>query len=153
MRYLSLSGLVLCGLLINTQRVAAEERPIRVEVSAFEYGALGRFFGQDKIQHFGLSRLLLETDGFALHEPDWEGGERRLIVNGATVIGANEDALFIDTVNVAFDPVTGIAIGTLEFAGGTGRFADAVGSAEVLLLFDFYGIYTVEILIDGTVDY
>jgi len=64
---------------------------------------------------------------------------------------ANGDALFaIGTAD--FDVDTGIAIGTLTFTGGTGRFQDANGSADMMIDFDedFSSFF---FLIDGSIDY
>jgi len=64
---------------------------------------------------------------------------------------ANGDRLFA-TSAVDFDMDTGIAIGTLTFTGGTGRFEDAAGSADVIFVLD-PDLQSFYFLIDGSVDY
>ena len=59
----------------------------------------------------------------------------RLIYIPGDFRAANGDRLFA-TSAVDFDVDTGIAIGTLTFTGGTGRFQDATGSADVMFVLD-----------------
>jgi hypothetical protein len=75
----------------------------------------------------------------------------------AYLIAANGDWLYLDCVAdyvLDYDTGLGIAIGTATFDGGTGRFQDATGSADVM--FDFDPIahsYSFRFLIDGSINY
>ena len=73
--------------------------------------------------------------------------------NGYLKSASGDDLNFqFDDSFYSFDPATGIVSATLTFTGGTGRFQDATGSADVM--FDFTAdFYHFDFLIDGTIDY
>ena len=75
----------------------------------------------------------------------------------AYLTAANGDRLYLDSavyndVDPATGIATGIAIGTLTFKGGTGRFQAATGSADVMFVFDTNYQHFL-FLIDGSIDY
>ena len=143
---------LVCALLGLAAPARAGERPFYAEGEAIRVssGHTERYFGDTEVMHFGLARLVFEARSSALYPPE-EGVDPRVVVTSAFLLAANGDQLFLD-VDVELDPDTGIAVGTLTFAGGTGRFADAAGTADVLLLFgDRYRSF--DFLIAGTIDY
>ena len=50
------------------------------------------------------------------------------------------------------DPATGVVSATVTFTGGTGRFQDATGSADVIIVFDS-NLSQFLFVIDGSIDY
>jgi hypothetical protein len=63
--------------------------------------------------------------------------------------------LYLDSdvdYDLDYDTSIGIAIGTLTFAGGTGRFQAATGSADVMFVFDL-NLQHFLFLIDGSINY
>jgi hypothetical protein len=68
---------------------------------------------------------------------------------------ANGDRLFATSAtdyDIDYDTGIGIAIGTLTFTGGTGRFQDATGNADVMFIFDL-NLDQFLFVIDGSIDY
>jgi len=70
---------------------------------------------------------------------------------------SSDDTLYGSVDDHAFDPTTGMMIISMHFSGGTGRFADATGNAELLIVFDnWLGGYLQAISVwslNGTLNY
>ena len=157
---LSLALAALTLLAVGTPAHAGE-RPIHAEgrgnLRAIEFYT-PLLAGPGKSQHLGGCYLFIFLN---YAEVFWYGN----IVPTELVLGAsNGDNLFA-TVDSEFDPETGIVAGTITFAGGTGRFADATGSASLLIVPDTYWFVDVEgypypvhgtrfsWALEGTIDY
>ncbi len=124
---------------------AAEERPL---VASGEGSASnGGFQGVGQATHLGRSSLTgdLYTDFLAFGV---------FFANGGSLESANHDFLrfVFDEDAYDFNPATGVVSTTVTFTGGTGRFQNATGSADVMFDFDQY-FYNFEFLIDGSIDY
>jgi hypothetical protein len=77
-----------------------------------------------------------------------------LLSSGGTLDVASGDGLYFvfDEEGYYLDQATGIVSTTVTFTGGTGRFQDVTGSAD--LIFDFDSNFQrFEFLIDGSIDY
>ena len=123
---------------------AAEERPFQATGVGFiahdGYLLALTFEGT----HLGKARFDGNVDPDLLQYP-------YILEIPAYLTAANGDRLYLDSV-VYNDVDTGIAIGTLTFNGGTGRFQDATGSADVMFVFDL-NLQHFLFLIDGSIDY
>jgi hypothetical protein len=156
-RLVSLALLAL-ALLGPTSPAQAGERPFKGESSGtitsndpsgdVDYD-LGGFGGE--ATHLG--RFIFSSgsvDAFALVYED------RLLIPSAYLRAANGDEVSA-SVEAEFDPDTGLFLGTMNFAGGTGRFIDATGGAEVAFRLvptsDGSGTYSFDVVIDGVIDY
>jgi hypothetical protein len=156
-RFRTLLGLTLAvvTVLVINPGVRAEEQPFRV------YGSGGLDLSSDPtIRGLGLSTQLgrcalsIPLDSFAL---DYEGD---LVPLGLRLHGwpANQRHDYIDAdVNATFDPETGMLVGTVMFTGGSGRFADATGSATLLIMFHDWtgpdGNLSLDFVMEGTIEY
>ena len=142
-------ALVVLALLGISRPVLAEERPFQLQrghISASVYEdtfASVHVFGE--ITHLGLTRgggdvLVLSPTGLDTFD----------VIGTIVFIAANGDRLYASFVGSGFlDDFLRIAglEGTLTFVGGTGRFADASGSADLMFL---SGVGS---SIEGTIDY
>ena len=142
-------ALATLSLLAASTPAQAGERPIhaagRGALNAPDFFASGALYGSGKGEHLGRCGLFIPLDFDEL----WRHGtlDTQYLQLGA----ASGDQLFA-TVDSEFDPATGILAGTITFAGGTGRFADASGSARLLIVPDTSWFYYshVPYPIDGT---
>jgi hypothetical protein len=104
---------------------AAEERPFR---AGGEGGILPpTFAASGEATHLGHSLLYAQIDYDRLRD------EGRLVLSNALLASADGEAVYLN-INVTLDLDTGVAVGTVEFAGGTGRFQGATGSADVMFV-------------------
>jgi hypothetical protein len=108
---------------------------------------------------FAVGGAPLTAAGKATHLGRWTGPGRVTfaVVNGVltakgteTFRAANGDLLF-STFSVVQDPATMEFIGTYTFVGGTGRFADAEGEADLVAIPQGGGQF--DFTLDGTIDY
>lgn len=76
-----------------------------------------------------------------------------ILADGDSIItAANGDELHVTITGAVLDTNTGIATGSFDFAGGTGRFANASGSAPFEVLQDFDS-GTFGVVANGMIDY
>ena len=131
-------------LLAAVAPAAAEERPFK----ATGVGGIGRS-GEMYARGFEGTHLgkAIFYGGVDLDEAQYPV----ILKIPAYLTAANGDRLYLDSV-VYNDVDTGIAIGTLTFNGGTGRFRDATGSADVMFVFD-PDFQHFLFLIDGSIDF
>ena len=137
-RFSILLGLVLAALTLLSAGTPAHagERPIQAAgrglLLAPDFESPSALVGPGKGEHLGKCSLYISLDRNEL----WESGNN-VVPQFLLLEAANGDRLFA-TVDSEFDPETGIIAGTITFAGGTGRFADATGSARLLIVPDTY---------------
>ena len=141
MKYLSVVMLVL----VLATSIQAKERYHAARGSGHFTDAAGGFVSEGIATHVGpFSEVgavqLTPTDDPAVFQ----------LSGSATHTAANGDQLF-ETIAGTLNVVTGAGTATMTFVGGTGRFANASGSAifELQLVGDGAFVYTGE----GTIDY
>ena len=123
---------------------AAKERPFKASGEGFVNGNL---YSRCEAMHLGRSFLDVTAASYFL-----ENG--LFLARGGKLTSASGDELYFvfDEEYYLFDTANGVVSGTLTFTGGTGRFEDATGSADVM--FDFEpSFYNFRFLIDGSIDY
>lgn len=128
---------------------------------AFGTGSIssGGMYAQDfKATHLGHTNSLLVSfsqaslENNCIFAPDNIGG----ILPPGVLTSANGDVLYFyfDADWYVIDVETGVVNTTVTFTGGTGRFQDATGSADVVLDFlDVFIFQSFSFLIDGSIDY
>jgi hypothetical protein len=144
-RFAAVLLLVVAGALAPA---AAKERPFK---ASGEGDVAGDLYGGGKATHLGRSSLYV-----GLHvDPE---SYFYFVPYGAYLTSASGDRLYFDfdADYYVFVGTTGIISATVTFTGGTGRFQDATGSADVV--FDLYqylfnGGFSFTFLIDGSIDY
>jgi hypothetical protein len=140
-------------LLAPTPRTLAGERSIEAMGSGFLDAAsyYPEIRGPGEGDHLGRCGLFLALDAESLA---YEGD---LVPVALRLYSASDDNLNAAVTASQSDPNTGILAVSLTFTGGTGRFADASGTADLLILFDdWQGPYTGSRLtwgLVGTIDY
>jgi hypothetical protein len=111
----------------------AGERPIQAEGRGFldlDRELSPKLRGTGEGDHLGRCGLLIFLD--------LDLGNDHLIPRHFCWLQAANNDLLYAALDLEFDPVTGIIAGTITFTGGTGRFADASGSALLLIVPDTY---------------
>jgi hypothetical protein len=150
-------AIVALGLLAAVTPARAEERPFAGSGSGgLDYGNpyLG---GIAEVTHLGRAGISVPLNPVELYYFDnvvpLSGFH---LFQRAAGGGSHGDILFAD-IDAAFDPDVGILVATITFTGGTGRFADATGTANLLIVFDDwtgpYGDPRFDFAIEGTIDY
>jgi hypothetical protein len=156
-RFLSIRSLMLTVmLLMGTIPVAAIERPFSLTgsgIAAFITDGAGHVIGANvtgsgTATHLGLyttvARITFtpDPDNPILVHP---GGE-------ATLTAANGDKLNLIVVDGVMDVTTGIGTGHFRFVGGTGRFANASGITENVVVQNLVtGAF--ELTVVGSIDF
>ena len=132
--------------------VLAAGTPAHAGERAFKASGEGTVDDIDRLQglgqatHLGRSVLRLRLDATDL----FNGNS---IPGYGSLSSASGEVLYFHVMDpYYFDPATGVVIATLTFTGGSGRFQDATGSADVMFVFDVYLQHFV-FLIDGSIDY
>jgi len=140
-----LPGLALAALslLAAATPTHAGERPIRASGAGTINS--GTMYARLEATHLGKANFVGGVD------PDLFDNSQILEIP-VSLTAANGDRLFLDAV-VFFDVDTEIAVGTVTFSGGTGRFETATGSADVMFDFGDYPHQHFLVLIDGSIDY
>jgi hypothetical protein len=125
---------------------AAEERSLNTSGEGFVDNG-GIFFGQGEATHLG--RSYLTVGGFMDYLSSGS-----FVPFGGSLESANRNFLdfAFDEEFYSFDPATGVIYTTVTFTGGTGRFEDVTGSADVMIIFD-PNFHSFLFLIDGSIDY
>jgi uncharacterized protein DUF5946 len=146
-RYLNVLALTLAIFpLLGSRPAEAAERP-------FKLSGAGTVI-EGNIQATGrASHLGLWTEAGTLNfVPDPNDPNRVLVSGEATFTAANGDELRGVITDASLDLTTGIGTGEFRFTGGTGRFADASGSASFEVMQNLVtGAF--EITAVGSIDY
>jgi len=133
----------------------AGERPFNASIGGVESYYSSNLYGRGEIMHLGRSTLIVG------YMPPGQG----LLENGifladyGYLISADGDRLNVafDAFYYEFDPAVGVVNTTVTFAGGTGRFQDATGAANVRFVFEpyffDYGSSNFRFQIDGSINY
>jgi hypothetical protein len=160
-RILNLTALTLTAvLLLGTLPVLAAERPFALNgngVATFITDGAGNPIGADvtsssNATHLGLCTTVGRVNYTPANDPDHPG---RLLSSGSgTITAANGDTLLIE-FNGVLDPpqgATAIDKPLFRFVGGTGRFANASGQANAVVVVNLLtGAF--EITMVGNIDY
>jgi len=123
------------------------DRPFHlVEHGSATFGADGviRSEGSGEATHLGKFTLVREA---TLGNPTDGGFE---VKGQATLTAANGDQLFA-TIGGTFDPATGQGVLIYNWVGGTGRFADAIGTTTWLVT--LHPDLTYDVVADGVFNY
>jgi len=150
---LACAALSLVAVALLVSDVRADERPIRLHRGDIFVEIDNQFrvnvSGEGTISHMGLSAISGSGSAVPL-------GHRMFETSGELfVIAADGDilyALFTGTLSKNEFGDLGFADLTVTFIGGTGRFSDAVGSAELLFSYDSLTGES-DSSFDGTIDY
>ena len=142
-RFAAVLLLVVAGALAPA---AAQERPFSASGAGTYHANYGSMYSTFEATHLGKANFYGYVYPLFLDNT-------QIFAFPAYLTAANGDRLYLESV-VYFDVDTGIAIGTATFAGGTGRFEGATGSADVMFDFgtDIYHQHF-RFLIDGSIDY
>ena len=126
---------------------AAQERPLNASGEGF-VDSVGSLFGRGEATHLGRSSLSVSSYDRDLLSSGY------FFAFGGYLRSASGDFLdfAFDEVYYLFDPATGIVSATVTFTGGTGRFQDVTGSADVTFDLDS-NLHNFGFLIDGSIDY
>jgi hypothetical protein len=110
---------------------AAGDRPLHAEGWGILYfnDYSAQLVGPGKSEHLGPCALSIGLD---FNELEQNGN----LVPRYLQLGARNGDLLEATVDLEFDPETGIIAGTITFTGVTGRFADASGSGHFVIVPD-----------------
>ena len=141
-------------LLVGSIPVAASERPFALNgngVASFITDGAGNVIGANVTASGTATHVGLWTTAGTVHyaPPDANG---KIPSSGeATIVAANGDKLNA-VIQGSFDPAANADHGIFTFTGGTGRFAEASGSANfVVTVNPLTGGF--ELTLVGTIDY
>jgi hypothetical protein len=147
-------ALAAASLLAFDTPARAGERPIEAEGiggldARDDFSSLG-MQGSGEGDHLGKCSLFVSLDPIEFLDFG------HLVPLNVRLHAANGDNLLAE-IEGEFDPETGILAATITFGGGTGRFADATGTANLLIAFDnwqgpFHGARFLWAL-EGTIDF
>ena len=163
-RFSILLGLILAALTLLAAGTPAQagERPIHAAGRGIllDSGYSAQLVGPGRGEHLGPCRLDIYLNYYELYH----GIYANVAPTALMLEAANGDRLFA-WVDSDFDPATGIVAGTITFFTGTGRFADATGSARLRIVpdtdwFEYSSGYPYPIgetrfswALEGTIDY
>ena len=149
-------ALVVLALLGISRPVLAEERPFQLQRGTINPSLFPSIFGTDaRVSIFGEITGLGRTSGGSGVLDFFYHGDAFDAIGTIGFTAANGDRLYATFVGsgiLDLNGYIGALEGTLTFVGGTGRFADASGSADLIFLND---PLTGEHLssIEGSIDY
>jgi hypothetical protein len=136
--------LVTAGLLTGPTRASADDRPYKLRGTA-HFVSPTDFVGSGRATHLGRYKEAGSAQFSPTEDPTV------LQVGGWTVLtAANGDQLY-ETITGQLDLLTGVITATVTYEGGTGRFADAGGSAALSAQMLPDG--TIRVSVAGTIDY
>ena len=143
-------ALVALSLLSAGAPARAEDRPLKAAGAGYVYSLFFEsLFGEGPATHLGRSSLGVELtfEDYLYSSLFWPTGS-------AYLRSASGDVLYFDFDEDIYyvDQVTGVVSTTVTFTGGTGRFQNARGSADVIFDFD-QDFYNFSFRIDGSIDY
>jgi len=135
----------LCFLVVASTVASATAQERQLSASG-EGSVSGGLFGRGEATHLG--RSVLNVSGFT--DFLFFG---YFAPFGGSLESANHDVLdfVFDQQDYFFDRATGVIRTTVTFTGGTGRFENVTGSAELTFFFDS-SYYQVAFLLDGSID-
>lgn len=149
-------------LLLGSLPVMAKDRPLALNgngAASFILDGSGNLIGADvtstsNATHLGLCTTVGRVNYVPANDPAHPG---RLLSSGTgTITAANGDTLRIEFSGVLDPPEPGSPTGTdrpvFRFVGGTGRFADASGSADAVVIVNL-ATGAFEITMVGKIDY
>ena len=149
-------------LLLGSLPVMAKERPFALNgngAASFILDGSGNLIGADvtstsNATHLGLCTTVGRVNYVPANDPEHPG---RLLSSGTgTITAANGDTLLIEFNGVLDPPEPGSPTGTdrptFRFVGGTGRFANASGSADAVVVVNL-ATGAFEITMVGKIDY
>ena len=145
-RYISLLVLALSVFPLLSSPAEAAERPLRLNGSGTVINGVIQATG--RASHLGLWSEV----GTLSFSPDPNNPTRVLVTGDALFTAADGDELRGVIAEASLDLITGIGTGTFSFEGGTGRFADATGTAGFTVLQNL-ATGTFEISALGSIDY
>jgi hypothetical protein len=126
-RYLKTFVFAMAVLLLGSFPALAGERPFRLNVSGTVTNGVVSATGH--ATHLG---LFTETGELSL-VPDPNNPNLLLVSGRVTLTAANGDQLDVLIEDAVLDATTGQAAGTVRFIGGTGRFANATGTGDLVV--------------------
>lgn len=136
--------LVAAGVLTVAARASAEERPHKLRGTA-HFVSPTEFVGSGEATHLGR----YAEAGSAQFTPTAVPGVLR--VDARVVLTAADGDQLHETITGELDLRTGAITATVTYVGGTGRFADAGGSAT--LSGQMLPDGTIAVAVDGSIDY
>ena len=144
------------GLILATLPLLVAGTPAHAGERPFKASGYGHVDGNGGMMiHLGATQHLGKASGFGSVDGNLENPQ--ILEIPCYLYAANGDRLHLHSVvdyHTDYNTGIGIAIGTMTFTGGTGRFQDATGSADVMFVFDIYSVYfDFDLLIDGSIDY
>lgn len=144
-----LSMLVIVVWLVAGAEAAAKARPFKAK-------------GDAQVSANPLDGALFTASGTATHLGKFFG-------EGQTVFTPNDDGTYAVTGSITFvaangdelkstfegtlDPTTGLGTATFTYDGGTGRFSDAAGQADFIVVQDAPGEFNFSFTGEGTLSY
>ena len=126
-RYLKTPLFALAVLLLGSFPALAGERPFRLNVSGTVNNGVINATGN--ATHLGL----FTESGELSFVPDPNNPTLLLVSGVVTFTAANGDQLDTLIENAVLDVTTGQAAGPFRFIGGTGRFANATGTGDLVV--------------------
>jgi len=139
MKHFSNVRILIAGvvMLLVALTAAAVERPFACHgngSAVFITNSAGQITGANLTASGTATHLGMWTAvGAVQFAPDPSDPTKAIVTGGSTFTAANGDKLETVIANGTLDATTGVGIGVVRFVGGTGRFAAASGSANIVV--------------------